>query len=627
MKKIAVFIGEVTSEYQAEVAKGISTATAENGLQCFFFSNCGVYGGTFLYGYGEKNVISVPYLEDYEGVIVCGDTFGIEGMYEEVTRLLEKEAKCPIVCVRQQDSRFYNVLVDNYQAMSTMVEHFIIHHGFERICFMTGILDMYDAQRRLLGYIDTMQKHGLKVTPEMVFEGDYWRTSGAAAAEWFTKGEQLPQAIVCANDYMAIAVCNALYSKGIHVPEDICVSGYDDVEEARYSSPTLSSMHVPAFEMGRTAVKVLKNVNEGIQQEQYVYVDVNPCYRGSCGCTHGDSVKSTKELFMLKEAQQKTLYHCSVMRIALDNQDDFQELVAVSNAYIRNYGAQAIYLCFCEESHGFQESTEMNQSYTERMHLRAVYENGECHVCDEIFDRRDILPRGYLRENDSLFVFPFHEKHNCLGYIVLRVDNSNGVHYVFSAWLQAMASAVERQRMFRLSKDLQELKLNYNRDALTGIGNRREAERVMGNYSQRLLKNGEIFCIVSLDMDGLKIINDKFGHLQGDEALCVVARILKEVVGEKGSAARVGGDEYLLCVDMSSDEEVRGMIANIREKIAEFNANEGKPWEVDVSAGYAFCRKGSTVLFTMQQADKNMYQEKRTKKTNRLNEECERRLV
>lgn len=65
MKKIAVFIGEVTSEYQAEVAKGISTATAENGLQCFFFSNCGVYGGTFLYGYGEKNVISVPYLEDY----------------------------------------------------------------------------------------------------------------------------------------------------------------------------------------------------------------------------------------------------------------------------------------------------------------------------------------------------------------------------------------------------------------------------------------------------------------------------------------------------------------------------------------------------------------------------------
>ena len=98
-----------------------------------------------------------------------------------------------------------------------------------------------------------------------------------------------------------------------------------------------------------------------------------------------------------------------------------------------------------------------------------------------------------------------------------------------------------------------------------------------------------------------------------------MARILKEVVGENGSAARIGGDEYLLCLDMDTDDEVRRTIATIREKIAEFNANGGKPWEVDVSVGYAFCRNGSTVLFTMQQADNNMYQEKRTKKTNRLN--------
>ncbi|MBQ3516091.1 MAG: GGDEF domain-containing protein, partial [Lachnospiraceae bacterium] len=569
MKKIAVFIGEVTSEYQTEVAKGIIEASAEIGVQSFVFTNSGVYGGTFLYGYGEKNVVSIPYLEDYDGIIIGGDTFGVEGMYEDVTRLLEKEAKCPIVCIRQQDSRFYNVLVDNYQAMSDMVEHFINHHGFERICFMTGKLDMYDAQRRLLGYIDTMQKHGLKVTPDMVFEGDYWRSRGQQAVEWFTQGEQFPQAIVCANDYMAISVCNALYGKGLRVPEDICVSGYDDVDEAKYSIPSISSMHVSACEMGRAAVRILKNVNEGAEQEKDVYIAVEPCYRGSCGCSDEKDGRSTKELFILKEAQQRILYHTSVMRIALDNQDDFPGLVSVSNAYIRDFGQQAIYLCFCEESSGFQESTEINQTYTERMHLRAVYEDGECRVCDEVFDRRDILPRGYLKENEAVYIYPFHEKHNCLGYVVLKVEDIGRMQYVFSAWVQAMASAVERQRMYRLSKDLQELKLNYNRDALTGIGNRREAERVMAEYSMRMYKTGRIFCIVSLDMDGLKIINDKYGHLQGDEALCVVARILKEVVVENGSAARIGGDEYVLCLDMDTDDEVRRTIATIREKIAE----------------------------------------------------------
>ncbi len=618
MKRIAVFIGEVTSEYQAEVAKGIIEASVENDVQCFIFTNSGVYGGTFLYGYGEKSVVSIPYLEDYDGIIICGDTFGIEGMYEDVTRLLEKEAKCPIVCIRQQDSRFYNVLVDNYQAMSDMVEHFITHHGYERICFMTGKLDMYDAQRRLLGYIDTMQKHGIKVTPEMVFEGDYWRSRGAQAVEWFTQGEQLPQAIVCANDYMAISVCNALYNKDIRVPEDVCVSGYDDVDEAKYSIPSISSMHVSACEMGRAAVKMLKNINEGVEQEKDVYIGVEACYRGSCGCVDERDGRSTKELFILKEAQQRILYHTSVMRIALDNQDDFPGLVSTSNAYIRGFEHQAIYLCFCDEEGEFQGSTEIKQTYTDRMHLRAVFENGEGRVCDEIFDRRDILPRGYLKENEAVYIYPFHEKHNCLGYVVLKANNIKGLQYVFSAWIQAVASAVERQRMYRLSKDLQELKLNYNRDALTGIGNRREAERVMAEYSVRMYKTGKIFCIVSLDMDGLKIINDKYGHLQGDEALCVVARILKETVGEEGSASRIGGDEYLLCLDMDTDEEVRNTIATIREKIAAFNANGGKAWELDVSVGYAFCRSGSTVLFTMQQADKNMYQEKRSKKTSRL---------
>ena len=618
MKKIALFMGEVTSEYQAEVTKGIVETCAENGTQCIVLANGGAFGGTMLYAYGEKNVINIPYLKDYDGIIIAGDTFGVEGMYEDVVRLLEKEAECPVVCIRQQDDRFYNVLVDNYQAMSDMVEHFITHHGYERICFMTGKLEMYDAQKRLLAYIDTMQKHGLKVTPDMVYEGDYWRTRGAQAVEHFLSGGELPQAIVCANDYMAISVCNALYTKGLRVPEDVCVSGYDDIDEAKFSMPAISSMHVSSYEMGRTAVQIINNVNAGLPQEKNVYIGVKSCYRASCGCNDGSDTLATKELFIMKEAQQRILYHCGFMRIAMDNQDDFEGLVSTANAYIRDFGKMSIYLCFCDETNGFQQSTETRQDYTDRMHLRAVFEGGECRVCDEVFERRDVLPRNYLQKGETVYVFPFHEKHNCIGYVVLKTNDIRSMQSIFSSWIQAMASAVERQRMYRLSKDLQELKENYNRDALTGIGNRREAERAMGEYQNRMSATGQIFCIVSMDMDGLKIINDKYGHLQGDEALCVVAEILKETVADKGSASRIGGDEYLLCLDVDSDEKVREIISTIRQKLAEFNENSGKPWQVDVSAGYAFCRKGSTVMFAMQQADKNMYQEKRTKKNNRL---------
>ncbi len=619
MKKIALFIGEVTSEFQTEVSKGIIEVTGECDAQCFIYANNGVYGGTLLYAYGEKNIVSIPYLKDYDGVIVAGDTFGVEGMYEEITRWLEKEAECPIVCIRQKDPRFYNVLVDDYSAMCSMVEHFILHHGFERISFMTGRLEMIDAQRRLLGYIDTMQKHGLNVTPEMIYEGDYWRSKGPEAVNWFMKGDELPQAIVCANDYMAISVCNALNAKGIRIPEDICVSGYDDMDEAKYSVPSISSMHVSGREMGRAAVTILKNLCAGLEQERDVYIGVEPSYRDSCGCGEMKDRDIAKELLAQKEAQQRILYHSNVMRIAMDNDDTFEGLVLTANAYIRDFGKKSIYLCFCEEANGFQKSMELNQSYTERMHLRAVFENGEIRTTDEVFVRRDVLPPGYLDKGESVYIFPFHEKHNCLGYIVLKTDEIERLHYIFAVWIQAVAAAVERQRMYRLSKDLQDLQENYNRDALTGIGNRRKAESVMNQYRQRLNTTGEIFCLVSLDMDGLKEINDKYGHVEGDSALCALANILVEVVGDKGCAARIGGDEYMLCLDINSDEEVKAIIASIRESLNQFNRISNKEWKLDASIGYAFGRKGTTILFTIQQADKNMYQEKRGKKASRSN--------
>lgn len=620
MKKIAVFMGELPATYQTEITEGIIAEASACGVQCVIINNNGVYGQNVFFAYGEKNVIYVPYLEDYDGIVVAGDTFGIDGMYEEVADYLETEAKCPVVCLRQKDERFYNVLVDNRQIMSDMVEHFISHHGFTKISFMTGKLEMYDAQRRLLGYIDTMQKHGLKVTPDMVFEGDYWKNRGTDAVEWFCKDkDNLPQAIVCANDYMAISVCNALHAKGIRVPEEICVSGYDDIEEARYTIPSISSMHVAGDEMGRAAFHILKNLAEGKEQEKNVYVKVSPSYRGSCGCAEPCDVEAGKVLLAQKENIQKIMYHSSSMNIAFDNEESFYNLMMVANAYIRNFYYNDIYLCFCDEKGKEFESADVKQEYTEQMRLWAIFsKGGEIKLCDETFMRRDILPAKYMEDGEPVYIMPFHEKNHCLGYIVLKTDEIDKVKHILAMWVQALANNIGRQRMYEASNALQEIRKNYYRDALTGIGNRREIEKCMNQCYDKLNSSGEVFCIVSIDMDGLKSINDRYGHLEGDVALCTLANILAEVVGAEGNVARTGGDEYMACLRVDSEAQVHEYVSRIRTKIDVYNLSSHKPWELSASVGYAFCRKGSTLLFAMQQADKNMYQEKRGKKNTRL---------
>lgn len=620
MRKIALFVGELPGGYQTEVTMGVVEEAAKHNVQCFVYTNTGVYNGNVFFAYGEKNVIHVPYLKDYDGIIIAGDTFGIEDMYEELTELAEKEAVCPVVCLRQKDDRFYNVLVNNYQAMGDMVEHFILHHGFTRICFMTGKLEMYDAQKRLLGYIDTMQKHGIEVTPDMVFEGDYWRNKGAQAVEWFCKDkEKLPQAIVCANDFMAVSICKALHEKGIKVPEEVCVSGYDDTEESKYSIPSITSMHVDGEEMGREAFRIIQNVSQKKEQPKDVYLNVHSCLRGSCGCSDPCDTEAGKVLFAQKENIQRILYHSSAMSVAFENEDNFFGLVMTGNAYIRDYDFDAIYMCFCDEAERQGEDLNIQQKFTEKMHVRAVFERGgNCRVCDEEFLRRDMLPAQYLEDGEPVYVLPFHEKNNCMGYIAYKTHNLEKLKYIFTIWLQGIANTLDRQRMYEASKALTELRRNYNKDALTGIGNRREIDKAFNQCYERMAATGEMFCVVSIDMDGLKIINDKYGHLEGDTALCTLADILAETVEGRGVAARIGGDEYLLCLAMDNEEEVREIVSRIRTKIDVYNLSSHKPWELDASVGYAFCRKDSTLLSAMQQADKNMYQEKRGKKNTRL---------
>lgn len=617
MKRIAIFMGDTSGEFQAEVVEAIEEEAKKTDTGLVVYTNAGVYGANAFYTNGEKNIIHLPYLEDYDGIVVSGDTFGIDTMYDELAELLEKEAKCPVVCLRQKDERFSNILLDDYTAMCTMVEHFLVHHGFRKIFFMTGRLEMYDAQLRLLAYINTMRKYGINPTPEMIFEGDYWSNKGEEAVDWFLKDpDNQPQAIVCANDYMAIAVCNALNKRGIRIPEQICVSGYDDIEESRYSIPPLTTVQVQCRELGKAAFELLKELNETKVPKKDIKVMVQPVYRDSCCNLKELDLSNVKKLLAEKEYVKRVFYTHTSMGIAFESEDDFKGLMMAARAYIsgKNYGQ--IFVCLCEQAEVEQEGSALQQKYSEKMTLRAIIENDECEFLEKNFDRREILPKEYLSQNELIYVHPLHGQNKCLGYVVMKNNDLSNLRYFLTRWVQEMGGALEKQLMYEESKELMEMRKNYHRDALTGIGNRREMDRVLRQYSN-VIPITEGFCIISVDMDDLKSINDNYGHLEGDEALCVMAHILKDSAGDCGVAARIGGDEYLVCLQTNCREDVEKVVECIHGKIAEYNQKSGKPWLLHASVGYAFCRNKNSILLCMQQADKNMYEEKRIWKSAR----------
>jgi len=613
MHKIAVFMGEY-GDYQIQLSDTVIEEAARCGDIVHIFTNSGSYGSNFFYALGEKMIIKIPNLADYDGIIVAADTFGISGMYEELAELILKDATCPTVCVRKGDARFYSVLVDNYSAMRAMVEHMITVHGYEKICFMTGIMTLKDAWDRRQGYLDVMKEHGLLITEKMMFEGDYWRNKGEEAVEWFLSGEEKPQAIVCANDYMAISVCAALRKRNIRVPEEIAVTGFDDVEEVKCSVPTISSMAVSNKQLAIAAYRILENVWSGRPQKQDVYVEVNESYKESCGCQYQMDTESIKKRFYETESIRKVLYRNVHMNADFENANTFDELAEYARRYIENYPYEAIYVCSCNDEDKKAEAAYMQGKYTEDMVLRAILTPQKTTIMKKEFRRTDILPAEYQKDQVPLYIAPLHARDDCLGYVVLKTKKIEEFKFFFQIWALGLANAIDRQRMYHENCDLMNMRLQYNRDELTGIANRREMDKILRNRHQRLSSHKEGFCVVSIDMDGLKNINDTYGHLEGDEALIKLARILEESKGEKGDVARTGGDEYLMCIGTDNLKEIEAIINGVRKRMDDYNDQKIKPYRLSASIGYVCCKKNMSLLDCMQISDERMYREKRKKK-------------
>lgn len=619
MKKIALFIGEVLAEYQSEVTGSIIQEVRKRGYSLHIFHNFGAYNFNVFHGDGEKSLIYIPDLGSYDGIVLAGDTFNVEGMYEELADKLQRETDCPVVCLRRGDSRFHSIVAENYSPICEMVRHFIQVHGFRRICFMSGKRTLKDAQQRLQAYLDTMQENGLPVTEHMVFHGDYWKNKGKEALDWFCEeGEPLPEVIVCANDYMAVSICDALYTRGILVPDQVSVSGFDDVEEARVSIPSLTSIKVNYRDMGRKAILMLENLWQGREDSEGIdSVEIVSKYRGSCGCAQSVDEEAVRKLFHYKEQLQKALYHGNTMYVDLDNADSFKALMSVGRAYMENGNFERLFVCMCDEQERQAEKAAMMNQFTEHMILRSVMTTREDVSCEERFLRRDLLPASYRREGEILYINVLHERNDCFGYVVLMTDSPEELKYHMQTWVSGISMSLNKLQMYQENQALNEMRQQYCKDELTGIPNRREMESVLQKQYDCMRQSGEGFFVVSVDMDGLKYINDHYGHLEGDEALKALAEILQEEQGDLGVAARTGGDEFQICMATQSQEIVEARLSAIRRRISQYNERSAKPYELSASIGYARCDQCVPLLNCLQQADQNMYQEKSGKKHSR----------
>ncbi len=155
-------------------------------------------------------------------------------------------------------------------------------------------------------------------------------------------------------------------------------------------------------------------------------------------------------------------------------------------------------------------------------------------------------------------------------------------------------------------------------DEFTGLYNRRALYVTGKNMYQQAMDNRETSCFIFVDMDGLKKINDAYGHKDGDAAILALSNTLKQSFREKDLVVRYGGDEFVIVMANIQEKALHKALARIKAEIDSFNAQEKHPWKLSASWGYVFNDADSepkSFESVIEESDAKLYQEKRDKRT------------
>jgi len=251
-KTIGLILPDISNPYYPGIVRGIEDIAHERGYTVILCN-------TDRSPERTKQYIRVLREKRVDGVIFTGG-----GAVEDASRehFFEESAIATIV-IGRHSTDLPAVQVDNIKAAQEAVEH-LLRLGHQRIAMITGPKVSTTAKDRIEGYRQALSTAGITLNPAWVIEGDFDFNSGYRAIERLPlSGSEKITAVFAHNDLMAIGAMKAIQERGLRIPEDVAVVGFDNTPFSSFVTPALTTVAVPVYDLGRTAMLVLTELLAG----------------------------------------------------------------------------------------------------------------------------------------------------------------------------------------------------------------------------------------------------------------------------------------------------------------------------------------------------------------------------
>ena len=278
---IGVLVDRLEDEYQNQMFRGIHAAAIERDASVFFLCG-GIIDSPYQSGRERNFVYDLVSPAALSGLIVMSGSLSNHVGPARLGDYCARFAPIPMCSIGVRLAGMPNVLVDNASGLTRSIEG-LIEGGRRRVAFIRGPEQNQEAVLRYEAYQRALARHEIALDPKLVVLGDFQKESGSQAIDALCAGGQSFDAVVAANDDMALGALEALLDRSIAVPDDVAVSGFDDVEDARFARVPLSTVRQPLAEQGHRALAMLLDQIESAVPPRDVILPTVVVERASSG--------------------------------------------------------------------------------------------------------------------------------------------------------------------------------------------------------------------------------------------------------------------------------------------------------------------------------------------------------
>ncbi|MBO6298714.1 MAG: GGDEF domain-containing protein [Lachnospiraceae bacterium] len=523
-----------------------------------------------------------------------------------------KEHQTPVVVVDGGYEGCSDVRFDFAAGFEALMRHVMEKHKVRKPHYMGGFRDNVFSEERKQIFRKVIEEYGIAFDEEkMCSYGDFWAMPARKATEEIIASGDIPDAIICANDYMAINVCDVMKNHGYRVPEDVIITGFDGYDEAYLNQPGMTTVNCELKELAEMTAQMVEHCMEGKCREAFRVVP-KLVTNESCGCPQCSyqgraSISSFNDRFYRYQDDVRLTHDCVTKMIMSGT---LSEAVSnMDNRYTDHMCCVVKAECFRQERNFFTEEA-WESSYN--LIYDPEYSDGERLV----FDRRQVMP-GLEKRLESGYPLIFQGldyMDRPMGYVVYFYDSYNITDYAKTAALtemvnQGLGGYINMQYQQYLMSRMKEI---YKIDALTGLYNRlafREAFDAIRNNPDL---DGEALLVFMADLDFLKRINDGHGHAAGDQAIEAVAKALQDACPGNALCVRFGGDEMLAFVPGGGEED--SILESIARRLDQKSRELGFRISASCGSYLTMIHRDMDIKAVIDIVDQKMYEVKKRRK-------------